>query len=443
MRTQGVLQQIHTECAQLTDAIACQQKEISTYRAKLGPDPNFGRRVITAIMWKITLGPKTCNLHPMIERLKTSLHLVMNIIHLEAVQHGLQEEMTHLKEEIRGLRNRLPQIAQPGTGAPHLFPGPWAHPPRFYLAGDNDTLNSLRHSVVSIFSSTSLATTRGSQMDTDDLGILAESMVETGQVPALPAPVVPLSQKSSRATLRPNNSGRRIRRYGSTVSILDNPMSDERLIVPRYEAKPLSSLGSVQDAFVSEARSSEPNSDPISSSSSTKDVKAPSSPETLLPKSPTTREASETHTVPDPPRRARPSYPERPPTEIVQVQIRNFQGQWQPVKAILDPHLYIPNRHASKGPEIYYHGMVSLRVLVEDLGWPKDPRLEETSFQELPRQHKFRWGFARNAGIGRMTLTWRVDESDDEVTRDCIITNEDPCDEGLVLKRLPGTGSWE
>ena len=86
MKTQGVLEQVQTECKQLTDAIACQQNDISTYRAKLGPDPRLRHRLVTAYKWRTKLGPKTYSLHPMIERLKTSLHLVMNIIHLEALQ---------------------------------------------------------------------------------------------------------------------------------------------------------------------------------------------------------------------------------------------------------------------------------------------------------------------------------------------------------------------
>ncbi|KAJ4385910.1 hypothetical protein N0V85_007993 [Neurospora sp. IMI 360204] len=143
--------------------------------------------------------------------------------------------------------------------------------------------------------------------------------------------------------------------------------------------------------------------------------------------------------------RSRRPTAERLPPVIKSVEIRDHKNQWHSMQVHLDPSLYIPNRHEAGRKEIHYYGIVSLRTLIDELGWPEETLLEDPRFVEIPHGERFSWNLARHEGVGRVMLTWRVDQSDDEwanavvpkMTRECIVSREDPCEQGVVLKAIP------
>lgn len=140
---------------------------------------------------------------------------------------------------------------------------------------------------------------------------------------------------------------------------------------------------------------------------------------------------------------------------ILSVEILDYRKQWRSLTVRLDTSLYIANRHGTdrKGKdiskEIHYYGIVSQRTLIDELGWPKETLLEDPKFVEIPRGVSFRWDSKRHEGVGRVMLTWRVDQSEDEwanavvpnMKGECIVSKEDPCEQGVVLKALPAPQS--
>lgn len=143
--------------------------------------------------------------------------------------------------------------------------------------------------------------------------------------------------------------------------------------------------------------------------------------------------------------RSRRPTAERLPPVITSVEILNHKNQWHSMQVHLDTSLYIPNRHEAGRKEVHYYGIVSLRTLIDELGWPEETLLEDPRFVEIPNGKKFNWNLERHEGVGRVMLTWRVDQSDDEwanavvpkMTRECIVSREDPCEQGVVLKAMP------
>ncbi|KAK3401442.1 hypothetical protein B0T20DRAFT_114940 [Sordaria brevicollis] len=135
------------------------------------------------------------------------------------------------------------------------------------------------------------------------------------------------------------------------------------------------------------------------------------------------------------------------PVILTDVEILDHHGRWHSMPVRLDTSLYVPNRHDKKGREIHYYGIISLGTLIDKLGWPEETLLEDPEFVQIPkgRKPKFTWDMERLEGIGRVILTWRVDQSDDEwanavvpkMTRECIVTRQDPCEQGVVLKAMP------
>ena len=138
---------------------------------------------------------------------------------------------------------------------------------------------------------------------------------------------------------------------------------------------------------------------------------------------------------------------ERPPPMILPVEILDYRKQWHSLPVRLDTSLYIANLHdkRGKGREIHYYGIISLRTLIDELMWPEETLLEDPKFVRIPDGTSFKWDSKCHEGIGRVTLTWKVNRSDDEweigvipkMTRECIVSREDPCEQGIVLKTMP------
>lgn len=130
---------------------------------------------------------------------------------------------------------------------------------------------------------------------------------------------------------------------------------------------------------------------------------------------------------------------------LTSVEILDYRGQWKCLQVQLDTSLYVANRHGHQHQEIHYYGIISLRTLIDELRWPEETLLEDPRFVEIPNDMRFNWNLERLEGIGRVTLTWRVDQSDDEwenavvpkMTMECIVSKQDPCKQGMVLKAMP------
>ncbi|KAK3947604.1 hypothetical protein QBC32DRAFT_247399 [Pseudoneurospora amorphoporcata] len=428
MHDRNIFWCIAEEAKALDDEINEQMEKIQLLKQKYANDhSSYPNRFYAAWRWEKIRKPKLELLHPRMEQLKSTIQLILAMIQLEVMarngegsrSRGKMEEIEKLRELIRKhleaieqLRRDFPPVAKPGS--------------------------------------------RNRRADSAaEICYLASTIRNRGKVPEIAQDLPPPPVSAFRQTL------------GDTPDFESRPGTElPSTTCPRCY-RSFRTPGQTRSQSVALVQESVQNTGPEGYQprppTPQHDIQSPPAQETApvitAPRVHTTREPpnqdsdDDPSTVPNGPldvpapwltHSRRPSA-ERLPPVITSVEILDYRNQWRSLPVRLDTSLHIPNRHDAGRREINYYGIVSLRMLIDKLGWPEATLLEDPKFVEIRNGNRFNWDLKRHEGIGRVELTWRVDQTDDEwaigvvpkLTRECIVSREDPCEQGVVLKAMP------
>ncbi|KAK1775025.1 hypothetical protein QBC45DRAFT_16525 [Copromyces sp. CBS 386.78] len=497
MRDRNIFRCIAEEAKALDDEIAEQMEKIQLLKQKYANDySSYPNRFYAAWRWEKIRKPKLELLHPRMEQLKSTIQLILAIIQLEVMarngegsrSRGKMEEIEKLRELIRKhleaieqLRRDFPPAVKPrsrnrradsaaeicylastvrNTGrvpriAQELPPPPVsAFRQTLGKTPDFESRPSRKLPSTTCPRCYTSITTPG-QTTSKSRTLVQEPVQRTGPEGYQPRPPTPQHdiQSPPAQETAPVITAPRVDTTPKPAPSLDIIIKPPPVHEPPPE--PLSEL--------QPEPKEEPVPEPDSNSGS-----APSHPPSPFPEIPLIDGQASPRPSGPPPNQdsdddpstvpngtldvpapwlthsRRPSA-ERLPPVITSVEIRNYRNQWRSLPVRLDTSLYIPNRHDAGRREINYCGIVSLRMLIDELGWPEATLLEDPKFVEIRNGNRFNWDLKRHEGIGRVELTWRVDQSDDEwangvvpeLKRECIVSREDPCEQGVVLKAMP------
>lgn len=84
INSSGVLDLLNKQCEELVKGMQDHQKTIGLYQSAIATDSGLGRRFFTTWKWKNTLVRELNESSAKIEALKSSLQLMVQLVHLEA-----------------------------------------------------------------------------------------------------------------------------------------------------------------------------------------------------------------------------------------------------------------------------------------------------------------------------------------------------------------------